>query len=80
MKNTIFNTINKSVIKLFFTMTLLVMNNIILFAQTDFDDDVVDTPAAPIDDYLWVLALVGLVLAFMWFRSIHNKKINNKIS
>jgi MYXO-CTERM domain-containing protein len=53
------------------------MNNFILFAQTNFDDDVEDAPAAPIDDYLWVLALVGLLLAFMWFRSIQNKKINN---
>ncbi len=77
MKNSIFSTINRSVIKLFFTIALLLMNNFILFAQTNFDDDVEDAPAAPIDDYLWVLALVGLLLAFMWFRSIQNKKINN---
>lgn len=77
MKNSIFSTINRSVIKLFFTIALLLMNNFILFAQTNFDDDVEDVPAAPIDDYLWVLALVGLLLAFMWFRSIQNKKINN---
>lgn len=34
------------------------------------------TPAAPIDDYVWLLALIGLVLVFMKFRSIQNKKIN----
>ena len=31
--------------------------------------------AAPIDDYLWVLALVGLVTVFMKFRAMHKKKI-----
>lgn len=35
------------------------------------------TPAAPIDDYVWLLALIGLVLVFMKFRSIQNKKINS---
>ncbi|WP_396168588.1 hypothetical protein [Flavobacterium sp.] len=33
-----------------------------------------DTPA-PIGDYLWVLALVGLIFVFMKFRAMHNKKI-----
>jgi len=33
------------------------------------------TPAAPIDDYVWVLALIGLVFVFMKFREIQNKKI-----
>ena len=31
--------------------------------------------AAPIDDYVWVLALVGLVTVFMKFRAMHKNKI-----
>jgi hypothetical protein len=34
-----------------------------------------DVTPMPIDDYVWVLALVGLVLVFIKFRSIQNKKI-----
>ena len=36
-----------------------------------------DTTPAPIDDYVWVLALVGLALVFMKYKSIQNKKINS---
>lgn len=35
------------------------------------------TPAAPIDDYVWVLALIGLVFVFLKFRAIQNKKVKN---
>jgi len=35
------------------------------------------TPAAPIDDYVWVLVLVGLFFVFMKFRSIQKRKINS---
>jgi hypothetical protein len=36
------------------------------------------TPAAaPIDDYVWVLALIGLVFVFMKFRAILNRKIKS---
>lgn len=40
-----------------------------LFAQPGTDDngsdlEGTDTPAAPIDDYVWVLALIGLVFVF----------------
>lgn len=35
------------------------------------------TPAAPIDDYVWVLALVGLVFVFLKFRAIQKRKINS---
>ncbi len=41
--------------------------------ETDGDS----TPAAPIDDYLWVLALVALVFVFIKLRAIHNKKIRS---
>lgn len=40
-----------------------------LFAQPGTDDDGTglegtDTPAAPIDDYVWLLVLIGLVFVF----------------
>jgi len=56
-----------------FVFTLLF--NLVSFAQApgDFDDNPdanpLDAPAAPIDDYLWVLALVGLVFVFIWFKA-----------
>jgi hypothetical protein len=31
------------------------------------------TPAAPIDDYLWVLALITLVFVYLKFRVIHKQ-------
>jgi hypothetical protein len=35
------------------------------------------TPAAPIDDYVWLLALIGLVFVFMKFRAIQSKRIKS---
>ena len=32
-------------------------------------------PPAPIDDYVWVLAVVGLLFVFMKFRAISKNKI-----
>lgn len=32
-------------------------------------------PPAPIDGYVWVLAVIGLVFVFMKYRSIHKNKI-----
>lgn len=34
-----------------------------------------DAPAAPIDNYVWILALLGLMFVFMKLRAIHNNKI-----
>ena len=34
-----------------------------------------DPAAAPIDDYVWVLAVIGLLFVFMKFRTIYNSKI-----
>jgi hypothetical protein len=51
------------------------MFNLVSFAQEpgDFDENPdanpLDEPAMPIDDYLWVLALAGLVFVFLWFKN-----------
>jgi hypothetical protein len=41
--------------------------------ETDGDN----TPAAPIDDYIWVLALIGLFFVFMKLRAIQKNRIKD---
>lgn len=36
-----------------------------------------DATAAPIDNYVWVLASLGLILVFLKFRAIQKKKLHN---
>ncbi|MDD5151934.1 MAG: hypothetical protein PHC28_15890 [Flavobacterium sp.] len=68
--------LSKSYITLFFLLT-----GFITFAQTPGSNDTGgdleggDAPATPIDDYLWVLALAGLILVFLTFKSIQKNKI-----
>ena len=58
-------------------------STMVLFAQAPGDNDTGGglegdgdiTPGAPIDDYVWVLAIVGLFFVFMKFRAIYNNKI-----
>jgi hypothetical protein len=51
----------------------------VLFAQPGEDSDGAalegTDPPAPIDDYVWVLAIVGLFFVFAKFRTIYNNKI-----
>jgi hypothetical protein len=34
------------------------------------------TPGAPVDDYVWLLALVGLIFVYMKFKAIQKSKVN----
>jgi hypothetical protein len=50
-----------------------------VFAQPTADDttgtlESGDTPA-PIDDYIWVLAVIGLIFVFMKYRAIQKNRI-----
>lgn len=36
------------------------------------------TGAAPIDDYVWVLAAVGMLLVFLKFRAIYKQQISSQ--
>lgn len=52
-----------------------------LFAQPG-DDDIGGglqdgDPTAPIDDYVWVLALIGLLFVFYKFRAMHKQGANS---
>ena len=54
-----------------------------LFAQPGATDETgnlesTDAPA-PINDYIWVLALIGLILVFWKLKSLQNEKIAIKI-
>jgi len=49
----------------------------VLFAQPGVVDetDGDTTPGAPIDDYLWVLAVIGLICVFVKLRAMHHNRI-----
>lgn len=57
----------KSIYILASAITILFTNPI--FAQLEDPGDDIDTPV-PIGDYIWVLALVGLVFVFMKLRAV----------
>lgn len=53
-------------------------SNFVMFAQPTSGNDTgnlegADTPAAPINDYLWVLASVGLIFVFIRLRNHSNQ-------
>ena len=51
-----------------------------LMAQTDPGVDPDAIPPAPIDGYVWVLALVGFIYIFRKLKVIQNKNIQNQIA
>ncbi len=70
----------------YYIATFYLCSTFVMFAQTDpgagggVDNDGTgdQTPVAtPIDDYVWVLALVGLVFVFLKFRAIQKRRINS---
>lgn len=68
----------KNLLKYYYIVALYLCSTLTLFAQALPDETDGDTtPAAPIDDYVWVAALVGLLFVFMWFRSVQNKRIKD---
>ena len=42
------------------------------------DDGTTDATGAPIDDYVWVLSAVGILLVFLKFRAIYNQQISSQ--
>lgn len=68
----------------YYIVAFYLCSTFVMLAQPGDDDgsgtmegDGDTTPAAPIDDYIWVLALVGLFFVFMKFRVIQNRKANS---
>ncbi len=70
------NILSKSYLTLFFLLATF-----IAFADpgtTDTNGTMENNDApAPIGDYVWVLALLGIVFVFLTFRAIQNKKIRS---
>jgi len=59
-------------------------STIVLFAQPGAGNDTsnlegTDAPAAPINENIWVLALIGLLFVFMKLKNLKNKKIAIKV-
>jgi hypothetical protein len=46
-----------------------------IFAQADPGDDP-DAPAAPIDDYVWILALIAISFAILKFRAVYKQNLS----
>ena len=69
----------------YYTAAFCLCSAFVMFAQPGADNagntleaDTDTTPAAPIDDYIWVLALIGLIFVFMKYkRVVQNKNINS---
>ncbi len=69
----------KNIFLKYYVIAVYFCSTIVLFAQpgdgSNGDPLEGPDPGAPIDDYVWVLAVVGLFFVFMKFRSISNTKI-----
>ncbi len=67
----------------YYTAAFYLCSTFVMLAQDPGSNDNtgtlegVDAPAAPIDSYVWVLALIGLLLVFLKFRAIQNKKLHS---
>lgn len=72
MKNSIlkYTFFNKSITY----MLVLMLSVTTAFAQTDLPDEPDDlTPATPIDDYFWLVALVGILYVFYKLRKLQRQ-------
>ena len=63
MKN--INKISTIINKTLVWVVVMLLSITTVNAQTDLPDAPVDEPAAPIDGYVWVLAMLGLVYVFL---------------
>ena len=66
----------------YYVVAFYLCSTLIMFAQPSSNDasngleqDNDTTPAASIDNYIWVLAIIGLILVFIKFRAIQKNRI-----
>ena len=76
----------KNIASKFYTIAFYICSTTMMLAQpgtgssnngVDTDGSSDTTPAAAIDYYVWVLAVVGLLFVFMKFRAMQNKRIQD---
>jgi hypothetical protein len=70
----------KKILKKYYIVFFFLSSNFMLFAQPGTgngtgDLEGTDAPAVPINDYIWLLALTGLIFVFLKLYSI-SKKLN----
>ncbi|WP_396184769.1 hypothetical protein [Flavobacterium sp.] len=68
MKN--INKISTIINKTLVWVVVMILSISTVNAQEDLPDAPVDEPAAPIDGYVWVLALIGLVYVFFRLKTL----------
>ena len=69
----------------YYIVAFYLCSTFVLFAQPGTNDtggalegDTDTTPAAPIDNYVWVLAAIGLLFVFFRFRALAQQKSAQK--
>lgn len=72
--NKISSIVNKTSIWLF----VMLLSISTVFAQDALPDAPVDDPAAPIDDFIPYLAIIGIIVVFMRFRALKAKEIQRQ--
>ncbi|MGZ9677315.1 hypothetical protein [Flavobacterium sp. GNP001] len=68
----------KQTLSILLSLTALLFPFVTALAQEDFNDDVQDVPAAPINDWIPLLLLLAIAVAFYFFKKQHNS--NNKLN
>ena len=73
----------KNLLNKYYIIFFCLCCNFALFAQPGVGNETndlenADAPAAPISDYLWVLALAGLILVFVKLKSVLIKMNESK--
>ena len=71
----------KNTVLKYYTAAFYFCSTFIMFGQPGdtapggLESDGDSTPGAPIDDSVWVLAVIGLIFVFMKFRAIQKNRI-----
>ncbi|WP_269226009.1 hypothetical protein [Flavobacterium eburneipallidum] len=76
----------KNTLLKYYILAIYFFSNVVLFAQatpgaedtTDtLEESTGDTTPLPIDDYILIVAVIGLIFVFLKYRSIQNAKLNS---
>jgi hypothetical protein len=63
--------------KLLLAIALTLLFQLTSFAQVPGEFEGTDPPAAPIDDYVWFLMIIGIVFSFYKFKEISRQNKSN---